>query len=125
MPVMIAAAAVELPLFGLLALGAWNRRRDLRVWVLSAGPVLYFSALHLVFASSMRYRIPGEMPALVLAAFGGMTLWAWWRKSPPGRCARIDRPASPGTTKPATAPDTEVPVTCAWPDAWRNSCSGS
>ena len=35
------------------------------VWSL-ARPLLYFAALHMVFASSMRYRIPGEMPALVL-----------------------------------------------------------
>ncbi len=83
----VAGAAVELPLFGLLALGAWNRRRDLRAWVLAAGPLLYFSALHLIFASSMRYRIPGEMPALALAAFGGLTLWTWWRKPGPGRRA--------------------------------------
>ncbi len=83
----VAGAAVELPLFGLLVLGAWNRRRDLRVCVLSAGPLLYFSALHLIFASSMRYRIPGEMPALVLAAFGWSTLLTWWRQTRPGRRA--------------------------------------
>jgi hypothetical protein len=80
LPLMVASAAVELPLFGLLALGAWNRRHDLAAWVLSAGPVLYFSALHLFFASSMRYRIPGEMPALALAAFGWLALWTWWQK---------------------------------------------
>jgi 4-amino-4-deoxy-L-arabinose transferase-like glycosyltransferase len=67
-------AVIELPLFGLLALGAWSRRRDLRTWCLLAGPLLYFCALHLVFASSMRYRIPGEMPALGLAALGWSTL---------------------------------------------------
>lgn len=68
--VSIASAAVELPLFILVALGAWVRRRDLRSWVLLAGPVLYFCALHTVFASSMRYRIPAELPALGLAAVG-------------------------------------------------------
>jgi len=87
LPLTVAGAAVELPLFGLLALGTWNRRRDLRVWVLAAGPLLYFSALHLIFASSMRYRIPGEMPALALAAFGWLTLWTWWRKTGLGRRA--------------------------------------
>jgi 4-amino-4-deoxy-L-arabinose transferase-like glycosyltransferase len=84
---MAAGAFVALPLFGLLALGAWSRRHDLRVWVLSAGPLLYFCALHLVFASSMRYRIPGEMPALALAAFGWLTLLTWWRKTGPTRRA--------------------------------------
>jgi 4-amino-4-deoxy-L-arabinose transferase-like glycosyltransferase len=90
-PVTVAGAAVGLPLYGLLAAGAWNRRRDLRVWVISAGPVLYFCAVHLVFASSMRYRIPGEMPALALAGFGWVALGTWWRKLTPGRAteARI------------------------------------
>jgi 4-amino-4-deoxy-L-arabinose transferase-like glycosyltransferase len=86
--------ALELPLFGLFALGAWKRRRDLRVWVLAAGPLIYFSALHLVFASSTRYRIPAEMPALALAACGWLTLGAWRRKSTPRGCGvRLSREA--------------------------------
>jgi hypothetical protein len=72
--VAVAATVVELPILGLIAVGAWARRRDLRAWVLLAGPLLYFCALHLVFASSMRYRIPGEIPALVLAAVGWVEL---------------------------------------------------
>jgi hypothetical protein len=72
----LVGAIVELPLFGLMVLGAWDRRRDLRSWALLAGPVLYFCALHLVFASSMRYRLPGEMPALGLAAIGWMRVRA-------------------------------------------------
>ena len=64
----------DCPLFGLMVLGGWDRRRDPRAWALLAGPVLYFCALHLVFASSMRYRIPGEMPALGLAAIGWIRL---------------------------------------------------
>src|SRR5262249_1210898 len=66
----LASGIVEIPVFGLIGLGIWNRRRDLRAWVLLAGPILYFCALHMVFASSMRYRIPGEMPALGLATMG-------------------------------------------------------
>jgi 4-amino-4-deoxy-L-arabinose transferase-like glycosyltransferase len=68
--VAVAGAVVEVPILGLMALGLWDRRRDPRAWVLLAGPILYFCALHAVFASSMRYRIPGEMPALGLAAIG-------------------------------------------------------
>ncbi len=49
---------------------AWIRRHDLRAWVLLAGPVLYFCTIHLVFVSSIRYRIPGEPAALGLAAIG-------------------------------------------------------
>ena len=69
---VLAGAVMELPLFGLMVLGAWDRRRDACVWALLAGPLLYFCVLHLVFASSMRYRLPGEMPALGLAAIGWM-----------------------------------------------------
>jgi hypothetical protein len=43
--------------------------------------------VHLVFASSTRYRIPAEMPALALAAFGCLTLGTWRRKSTPLGCA--------------------------------------
>jgi 4-amino-4-deoxy-L-arabinose transferase-like glycosyltransferase len=66
----LASLAVEIPLFALLALGGYDRRRDVRAWALLAGPIVYFCALHLVFASSVRYRIPGEMPAMGLAAIG-------------------------------------------------------
>jgi len=76
----IASAIMELPVLALLALGAWSRRHEARTLVLLAGPVLYFCALHLVFASSMRYRIPGQMPAIGLAAIGGVTLIAGIRR---------------------------------------------
>ena len=79
----VASAVVEIPVLGLMALGLWDRRRDPRAWVLLAGPILYFSALHAVFASSMRYRIPGEMPALGLSAIGWASLIG--RASRPGR----------------------------------------
>jgi hypothetical protein len=69
-PLAVASTVVELPILGLMAVGLWDRRRDPRCWVLLAGPILYFCALHAVFASSMRYRIPGEMPALGLSAIG-------------------------------------------------------
>ena len=70
-----ALATLTLPAFALMALGAWDRRRDARALVLLAGPLLYFGAIHLVFASSVRYRIPGELPALGLAAIGVRRLW--------------------------------------------------
>jgi 4-amino-4-deoxy-L-arabinose transferase-like glycosyltransferase len=71
----IGSSVVELPLFGLIAVGLWYRCRDPRVWVILAGPLLYFCALHMAFASSMRYRIPAEMPGVGLAALG-------WAKFP-------------------------------------------
>ena len=51
-------------------MGLWHSRGDARAWVLLAGPLFYFCALHLVFASSMRYRVPAEAPAMGLAAAG-------------------------------------------------------
>jgi 4-amino-4-deoxy-L-arabinose transferase-like glycosyltransferase len=72
--VKIVCAVGEVPFLGLLALGAWIRRRELRTLLLLACPVLYFCVLHLVFASSMRYRIPAQMPAIGLAAIGCVTL---------------------------------------------------
>lgn len=65
-----ASAAVTLPLFGLAAAGAWACRRDGRALALLLGPLLYFLALHMIFVSSIRYRIPGFLPALGLAAVG-------------------------------------------------------
>jgi hypothetical protein len=72
--VAVTSAVVELPIFALLAVGVWDRRRDLRALTLLLGPVLYFCGLHLVFASSMRYRIPGEIPAAGLVAIGWMAV---------------------------------------------------
>ncbi len=69
-PIAVASALVELPILALIAAGLWARRGDARAWVMLAGPLLYFCALHAVFASSMRYRIPAEMPALALAGIG-------------------------------------------------------
>jgi 4-amino-4-deoxy-L-arabinose transferase-like glycosyltransferase len=92
--IALASAAIELPLFGLILLGAWDRRRDLRSLVLLGGPVLYFCALHMVFASSARYRIPGELPALGLAAFGWLSLVAG-RRDPPIEAHQL--PAATGS----------------------------
>jgi hypothetical protein len=66
--VAVLSTLFEVPILALVAMGAYRMRRDPRAWVLMAGPILYFCALHLVFASSMRYRIPGEMAALGLAS---------------------------------------------------------
>jgi len=69
-----ASGLVMTPLLGLTAFGLWTLRRDPRAWVLLAGPILYFGLLHTAFASSMRYRTPGEVPAMGLAAAGLLRL---------------------------------------------------
>lgn len=68
--VTLVSASFTIPLFVLMGLGLWDCRRDPRALVVLAGPLLYFCGLHMVFASSMRYRIPAEMPAMALAAIG-------------------------------------------------------
>ncbi len=59
--------------------GAWQLRRSLGSLAITAGPILYFAALHLVFVSSVRYRLPGEYPLLVLSAVGIESLVTSWR----------------------------------------------
>jgi 4-amino-4-deoxy-L-arabinose transferase-like glycosyltransferase len=86
----VGSAVVEGPILVLMALGLWDRRRDPRAWVLLAGPLLYFAAVHAVFASSMRYRIPGEIPALGLAAVG----WARLRSHEGGFGRETETPST-------------------------------
>jgi hypothetical protein len=54
-------------------------RSDLWTIALTAGPILYFTLLHMVFVSSLRYRLPAEYPLLVLAAAGVEAVWMKWR----------------------------------------------
>jgi hypothetical protein len=68
-----------LPVYLLILLGAWDRRQDRRTLLVLLGPLLYFAALHMVFVSSVRYRIPGMVPALGLAGIG----WDRWIGSRP------------------------------------------
>src|SRR5262249_7538150 len=69
-PLAVASACVTLPVFALTAPGLWGRRRAARALALLALPIVYTFALHLVFVSSMRYRVPAMVPALGLAALG-------------------------------------------------------
>ncbi len=54
----------------LAAWGAWRERR--RTWQLALclGPILAFAAVHMVFVSSLRYRLPAEYPFVVVSALG-------------------------------------------------------
>ena len=68
---------IEIGLYVLIGIGAWDRRRDPRSLVLLLGPLLYFSALHMVFVGSVRYRIPAIVPAFGLAGIG-LARWVGW-----------------------------------------------
>ena len=85
--VMLASAAVTLPFYAALLVGAWACRRDGRALVLLAGPLVGVAALHLVFVGSIRYRIPAAVPALGLAAIG--LRWAIDRRA--GKVAPVSR----------------------------------
>ena len=65
----------------LLQLGLWMRagRRCLRqhAWgiFLALGPLAYFTALHMIFVGSLRYRLPAAASALVISAAGAVSVW--------------------------------------------------
>lgn len=70
----ILSAAIVIPMYCLIIAGVRNRRRDRRALVILAGPLVYFCVVHLVFVSSIRYRIPAEMVATSLAGIGFRSL---------------------------------------------------
>jgi 4-amino-4-deoxy-L-arabinose transferase-like glycosyltransferase len=63
-------AAFFLPTVGFALFAAVCRRCDVRCLLLTAGPVIYFTAIHSVFVGSLRYRLPAEYPLLILSAVG-------------------------------------------------------
>jgi len=67
------------PVIALALLGAW--RFAVRDWpyALCALPAVYFTLLHVVFVSSIRYRQPAMLPLIVLAA---AVLTHWLKKGP-------------------------------------------
>ncbi len=71
-------AAFTIPAFLLAVYGWWMVRANFWVWGLAVGPLLYFAALHMVFVSSLRYRLPAEYPLMVMTAVGWRSLL--WRR---------------------------------------------
>jgi 4-amino-4-deoxy-L-arabinose transferase-like glycosyltransferase len=68
----LAAMAVSIVYVPALALAAYAacKRPDPWILTLTLGPILYFAAIHAVFVSSLRYRLPAEYPLYVLSAAG-------------------------------------------------------
>jgi len=64
------SAATTIPIFFLLLFGIWICRKDIRTLTLLGGSLLAFFLLHLIFVGSIRYRLPGMVPAMGLAALG-------------------------------------------------------
>jgi hypothetical protein len=64
-------------LFAVVGLVALIRAGRWQIATLCVTPLLYFCAMHMVFVSSVRYRVP-VMPFLLLLSGAG---WAIWKKS--------------------------------------------
>jgi hypothetical protein len=56
-------------------IGLWFGWRHGWPAILCALPAVYFTCLHLVFVSSIRYREPAMLTWIVLAALGVVTCW--------------------------------------------------
>lgn len=69
-PAQWTVALSFLPLLGLAIIGAWTARADWWLLGLTIIPIMMFSAVHCLFVSSLRYRLPVEYPLCVLAAIG-------------------------------------------------------
>jgi hypothetical protein len=70
----LAVVCSSIPLFSLAIYGWRKAKPDWIALALTIGPVLYFSAIHMVFVGSIRYRLPAEYPITVLAALGILAL---------------------------------------------------
>jgi 4-amino-4-deoxy-L-arabinose transferase-like glycosyltransferase len=72
---VVAAWFVALMVLSLI--GIARLRDNWPALIICVSPILYFSALHMVFVSSLRYRLPAEYPLLVPAAAGLLACVEW------------------------------------------------
>lgn len=63
------------PTILLALIGAWRFAPRGWGYVLCLVPAIYFTLLHCVFVSSIRYRQPAMLPLIVLVA---AVVWEWW-----------------------------------------------
>ena len=71
----LAVGLFFVPLVLLAGRGWWTCRAQPWSWLLTLGPILYFSILHMVFVASLRYRLPAEYPLCLLSAAGLRSFW--------------------------------------------------
>ncbi len=93
--VLLGVGLFELPVLGLALVGFWQSRAKRWLWLLAAGPVLYFALVHSVFVGSVRYRLPAEYPLLVLTVVGGRWLLQRCGCGRFGRCVVAGEGAAP------------------------------
>lgn len=67
-PIRLGYLVTYVPVIALAAAGFWSQRRRGGTVALLVLPIVYFCVIHLVFVSSIRYRLPGMFPVMVLAA---------------------------------------------------------
>lgn len=73
----LAVAVHATPLLLLAVLGAWwvftsyefSREQKLLIAVVTIAPITFFGLLHMLFVSSLRYRLPLEYPLMSLSAY--------------------------------------------------------
>ncbi len=70
----LAVALFFVPVCLLAVRGWWVTRSQPWSWLLTVGPIIYFSAIHAVFVGSLRYRLPVEYPLCVMSAVGIQSL---------------------------------------------------
>ena len=67
---MLAVSVVFIPVILFASYGAWVSRDQSVLLLITLGPVIYFSLIHLIFVSSLRYRLPAEYSLYILSAVG-------------------------------------------------------
>lgn len=70
--------AVGMGMFRAVRSGAWKNQPWMLVVVL---PAMYFTGLHTIFVSSLRYRQPALLPLMLIAVWGLCGLWEAKRES--------------------------------------------
>ena len=78
-----------IPAMILAAIGFWRSRYlTWQAWLLLL-PAVYFTALHVIFVSSIRYRQPAMVPLLIFAAVGAVALVSRWFPAAPVQTANL------------------------------------
>ncbi len=67
---MLAVSVIFIPVILFAMYGAWVSRDQSLLLLITLGPLIYFSLIHLIFVSSLRYRLPAEYGLYILSAVG-------------------------------------------------------
>lgn len=76
---IVAVSILFVPVVLFAIYGAWVSRGQYLVLLMTVGPIVYFSLIHLFFVSSLRYRLPAEYSLYILSAVG---FCQWFFSSP-------------------------------------------